>query len=58
VGELGSIGRTGKDGNTVGDDCKSSKSVNAEKANTLGVVKVSMGRGFRFGTTADTAVLA
>jgi hypothetical protein len=58
VGELGSIGRTGKDGNTVGDDCKSSKSVNAEKANTLGAVKVSMGRGFRFGTTAGTAVLA
>ena len=26
--------------------------------NTLGAVKVSMGRGFRFGTTADTAVLA
>ena len=39
-------------------DVIQAKSVNAEKANTLGAVKVSMGRGFRFGTTADTAVLA
>ena len=59
MGELGSIGRTGKDGNTVGDDCKSSKSVNAEKANTLGTVKVAMGKNFRFGRQAsnDSAVL-
>lgn len=59
MGELGSIGRTGKDGNTVGDDCKSSKSVNAEKANTLGTVKVTMSKGFRFGSRAanDSAVL-
>ena len=39
-------------------DVIQAKTVNAEKANTLGAVKVSMGRGFRFGTTADTAVLA
>ena len=59
MGELGSIGRTGKDGNTVGDDCKSSKSVNAEKANTLGTVKVTMGKNFRFGRQAsnDSSVL-
>ena len=58
MGELGSIGRTGKDGNTVGDDCKSSKSVNAEKANTLGVAKFSVGRNFRFGSAKEAAVLA
>ena len=39
-------------------DVIQAKTVNAEKANTLGAVKVSMGRGFRFGTTAGTAVLA
>ena len=39
-------------------DVIQAKTVDAEKANTLGAVKVSMGRGFRFGTTADTAVLA
>jgi hypothetical protein len=40
-------------------DCKSSKSVNAEKANTLGTVKVTMGKNFRFGRQAsnDSAVL-
>jgi FAD synthase len=34
------------------------KTVNAEKANTLGTVKVSMGRDFRFGTRSAEAVAA
>ena len=59
MGELGSIGRTGKDGNTRGDGRNPSKSVDAEKANTLGTVKVTMGKNFRFGRQAsnDSAVL-
>jgi hypothetical protein len=29
------------------------KTVNAEKANTLGTVKVAMGKGFRFGSHTE-----
>jgi hypothetical protein len=39
-------------------DVIQAKSVNAEKANTLGTVKVSMGRDFRFGTRSAEAVAA
>ena len=40
-------------------DVIQAKTVNAEKANTLGTVKVSMGKNFRFGSQAsnDSAVL-
>jgi len=41
--------------NTVGDDCKSSKKLDA-KTSKLGTVKVSMGKGFRFGSRASEAV--
>ena len=58
VGDQVSTAWDSEQGNTVGDDCKSSKSVNAEKANTLGAVKVSMGRNFRFGSHTGAAVLA
>jgi hypothetical protein len=38
-------------------DVIQAKTVNAEKANTLGTVKISMGKGFRFarGTEAVAA---
>ena len=39
-------------------DVIQAKSVNAEKANTLGTVKVSMDRDFRFGTRSAEAVAA
>ena len=40
-------------------DVIQAKTVNAEKANTLGTVKVTMSKGFRFGSRAanDSAVL-
>jgi len=40
-------------------DVIQAKTVNAEKANTLGTVKVTMGKNFRFGRQAsnDSAVL-
>jgi hypothetical protein len=39
-------------------DVISKQIVNAEKANTNGAVKVSMGRNFRFGSRTGAAVLA
>ena len=39
-------------------DVIQAKSVNAEKANTLGTVKVAMNKGFRFGSRASEAVAA
>ena len=40
-------------------DVIQAKTVNAEKANTLGTVKVTMGKNFRFGRQAsnDSSVL-
>ena len=40
-------------------DVIQAKTVDAEKANTLGTVKVTMSKGFRFGSRAanDSAVL-
>ena len=40
-------------------DINKTKTVDAEKANTLGTVKVTMGKNFRFGRQAsnDSAVL-
>jgi hypothetical protein len=38
--------------NTVGDDCKSSKSLDA-KTSKLGTVKVAMGKNFRFGSRTE-----
>ena len=34
-------------------DVIQAKSVNAEKANTLGTVKVAMGKNFRFGSRTE-----
>ena len=39
-------------------DVIQAKSVNATKASTFGVAKVSMGRNFRFGSRTGAAVLA
>ena len=39
-------------------DVIQAKTVNAEKANTLGTVKVAMNKGFRFGSHASEAVAA
>ena len=39
-------------------DVIQAKTVNAEKANTLGVAKFSVGRNFRFGSAKEAAVLA
>ena len=39
-------------------DVIQAKTVNAEKADTFGTVKVSMGRDFRFGTRSAEAVAA
>jgi hypothetical protein len=39
-------------------DVIQAKSVNATKASTLGSVKVSMGKNFRFGSRAGAELLA
>ena len=39
-------------------DVIQAKTVNAEKANTLGVAKFSVGRDVRFGSAKEAAVLA
>jgi hypothetical protein len=43
-----------EDGNSVGDDCKSSKIVNAN-ANTTSGVKMTVSKSFRFGGAKVTA---
>jgi hypothetical protein len=52
------LGEQAKTATREAMDVIQAKTVNAEKANTLGAVKVSMGRNFRFGSRTGAAVLA
>ena len=53
------LGEQAKTATREAMDVIQAKTVNAEKANTLGTVKVTMGKNFRFGSRAanDSAVL-
>ena len=53
------LGEQAKTATREAMDVIQAKTVNAEKANTLGTVKVTMSKGFRFGSRAanDSAVL-